>query len=339
MSGKKVGGIEWAPLNIPLQRRLQTLAAFMAVMTFFFGGVSGLFFLAYLLHTKYYWITFLYAVWLLYDYETCSRGGRRFEWVRRWKLHTYLRDFFPISLVKTAELDPGQNYIVGYHPHGVMGAGTTNFTNEANNVSHVFPGVKFTVLTLKLLHFLPFYREFISACGLCDVSKESINYIFRKKGNAIVILIGGAKESMDANPRKTTLVLKGRKGFAKMALKHGAHLVPAFSFGENDIFRLLVKNDPGSRVRKLQRYVQKVAGYAPIMVSGRGIFNYTFGFVPYRHPITTVVGKPIVVEKDEDPSLEKITALHETYMAELEKLFNTHKDKYGYGDQSLEFIE
>lgn len=59
------------------------------------------------------------------------------------------------------------------------------------------------------------------ALGLCDVSKDSIDCIFRTKGNATVILIGGAKESMDSGPSMASLVLKGRKGFIKMALKHG----------------------------------------------------------------------------------------------------------------------
>ena len=67
-----------------------------------------------------------------------------------------------------------------------------------------------------------------------------------------------------------------------------AHLCPVYTFGENDIFRLAMNIKPGSRVRKMQRMFQKVMGYAPIVVVGRGIFNYTFGFVPYRVPVTTV---------------------------------------------------
>lgn len=213
--------MEFAPLNVPLHRRLQTLAALVATLTFFFGGISGLITLLFLLHTKYYWVSFSYLAWLCYDYRTSSQGGRRFEWIRRLKMHTYLRDFFPIRLMKSVDLNPNYSYIVGYHPHGVMGIGTANFSTEANDISRVFSGITFHVLTLKLLHFLPFYREYISALGACDVSKESISYIFRKKGTAVVILIGGAKESLDANPDRTSIVLKGRKGFVKLALKHG----------------------------------------------------------------------------------------------------------------------
>ena len=248
-------GLELAPLSIPFPRRLQMLAAVAATDIFFFGGPTGAVVILYLLHTKYYWISFLYLAWMWYDWETSSRGGRRIEMARKATMYNYLRDYFPLKLIKTAELDPTQNYVFGYHPHGetiylmshffklsisnlfviishvrfflfsvfagVMGVGTINFVSEATNSSKLFPGVRFTVLTLKLMHYFPFYREYLSAMGYCDVSKESISYIFRKKGNAVVILIGGAKEAMDTDPKKTCVVLKERKGFVKVALKHG----------------------------------------------------------------------------------------------------------------------
>lgn len=40
-------------------------------------------------------------------------------------------------------------------------------------------------------------------------------------GNAVIIVVGGAAESLDAHPGSTTLTLKDRKGFVKMALKTG----------------------------------------------------------------------------------------------------------------------
>ena len=63
--------------------------------------------------------------------------------------------------------------------------------------------------------------------------------------------------------------------------------MPVFSFGENDIF-CQASNPPGSRLRKLQVKVAKYAGFAAPLFYGRGVFNYTFGLVPYRKPITTV---------------------------------------------------
>ena len=58
---------------------------------------------------------------------------------------------------------------------------------------------------------------------MCDVSKESISYICEHKdgGNAAVVIVGGAAESLDAHPGSCTLTLKNRKGFIRMALLTG----------------------------------------------------------------------------------------------------------------------
>ena len=51
------------------------------------------------------------------------------------------------------------------------------------------------------------------------------------------------------------------------------------------------------------------------------------------------MGKPIFTEKDENPSQDKINELHQRYMKELKELFDDNKAKYGYQDQTLEFID
>lgn len=59
------------------------------------------------------------------------------------------------------------------------------------------------------------------------------------------------------------------------------------------------------------------------------MFQYNFGLLPYRKPITTIVGKPIDVELTPNPTQEQIDALHQTYMDAVQELFYAHKDKYG----------
>ena len=58
---------------------------------------------------------------------------------------------------------------------------------------------------------------------MCDVSRESINWITTKggKGNAVVIIIGGAEEALEARPQSYRLILRKRKGFCKLALQTG----------------------------------------------------------------------------------------------------------------------
>ena len=42
---------------------------------------------------------------------------------RDWITWTYFQKYFPIELVKTADLDPNRKYLMCSHPHGVMCAG------------------------------------------------------------------------------------------------------------------------------------------------------------------------------------------------------------------------
>ena len=69
----------------------------------------------------------------------------------------------------------------------------------------------------------PFHRDYLLSHGLVDVSKESINYVFSKKGtgNVGIIVIGGAAEAMESYPKAATVVLKNRKGFVKVAIRNG----------------------------------------------------------------------------------------------------------------------
>lgn len=69
-----------------------------------------------------------------------------------------------------------------------------------------------------------------------------------------------------------------------------AALVPIFSFGENDAFDQ-VENLPGSWLRWCQDRLQRIMGISLPLFHGQGVFQHSFGFLPYRRPITTV-GEP-----------------------------------------------
>lgn len=64
-------------------------------------------------------------------------------------------------------------------------------------------------------------------------------------------------------------------------------LVPAFSFGENELFDQ-VSNPKGSWLRWIQHRLQQIMGISLPLFHARGIFQYSFGLVPYRRPINTV---------------------------------------------------
>ncbi|PIC41535.1 hypothetical protein B9Z55_008920 [Caenorhabditis nigoni] len=193
-----------------------------------------------------------------------------------------------------------------------------------------YPGITFNLCTLGLNFKIPIRREILLLFGCIDCSKESMEYALNSKnqGRALVLVVGGAAESLDAHPGKHELTLMSRKGFVREALLTGAHLVPVYSFGENDVFEQAA-NPPGSTLRKWQEKLRKSMGTALPMVKGRGFLQYTYGFLPFRRSINTVIGAPITVEKTENPTNEQIEKLHEKYVEKLVELFEGHKQRFG----------
>ncbi|KAK0411117.1 hypothetical protein QR680_005491 [Steinernema hermaphroditum] len=211
----------------------------------------------------------------------------------------------------------------------------TSFATEGNGFSKTFPGITPSLATLEGQFYFPFRRELILWTGCITASKESISYQLNrdKGGRAVAIVLGGAEEALDANPDNFDLTLKSRKGFAKLALKHGAHLVPLYNFGENSTFTQL-KSERGTFLRRLQSGFKSMAGFSPPIFMGRGIFNYSFGLLPHRVPVSTVVGAAIPVEKVESPTREQIDELHKKYCNALTMLFDEHKMNYGIAEDS-----
>ncbi|XP_048389082.2 2-acylglycerol O-acyltransferase 2 [Stegostoma tigrinum] len=333
--------INFAPLRLPLYRRVQTAVVLLWVFSFLALAQCCLALFGGLLFTRFWFVSVLYATWWFWDRNTPYQGGRNFRFLRRLRLWNYFRDYFPIHLIKTADLDPKKNYIFGFHPHGVLVAGAFgNFCTEVTGFREMYPGLKPHVLMLPLWFRIPFFRDYIMSGGLVPSAKESAQYLLKRAegGNVAVIAIGGAPEALDARPGALTLLLKNRKGFVKLALQFGASLVPVFSFGENEVFDQ-VNNPKGSLLRKIQERLQKVMGISLPLFHARGVFQYCFGLMPYRKPIHTVVGKPIDLEKKENPTQQEIDETHQKYIEELIKLFEEHKAKYKLAeDNHLTFI-
>ncbi|KAM8835183.1 2-acylglycerol O-acyltransferase 2 [Synchiropus picturatus] len=333
--------IDFAPLDVPFQRRLQTAVVLLWVFSFLALAPLCILLYFYLLFTPYWSISVLYSIWWFLDFDTPTRGGRRVPLLCGLKLWEHFRDYFPIKLVKTADLDPKLNYVIGFHPHGVLVAGAfSNFCSYATGFTQMFPGLTSHLLMLPLWFRAPFFRDYIMCAGLIPSDKESASYPLRQRGggNAVVIAVGGAPEALDAHPGTYNVLLAKKKGFIKMAMENGAYLVPAFSFGENEVFDQ-VENPRGTWLRWTQERLQSIMGISLPLFHARGIFQYSFGLMPYRKPIATVVGRPIKVKRTEKPTAQQLDDLHQHYMDELSNLFEEHKSNYGVDpDMHLSFV-
>lgn len=79
----------------------------------------------------------------------------------------YFRDYFPVRLIKTAELPPDNNYFLIMYPHGILPFGVlANFGSSANEIeTKVFPGVDMRFITLDINFYSPITREYFLSLG------------------------------------------------------------------------------------------------------------------------------------------------------------------------------
>ncbi|XP_045731587.2 2-acylglycerol O-acyltransferase 3 isoform X1 [Mirounga angustirostris] len=335
--GQRLGQESPQPRRDPTMESVQkqwpkVVSAYQYVLTFLFMGPFFSLLVLFLLFTSFWSVSVLYLVWFLLDWDTPNQGGRRFEWTRNWAVWKHARDYYPIKLVKTAELPPDRNYVLGGHPHGIMCIGTfCNFSTEANNFSKQFPGIQVSSAALASLFHFPIYRDYIMSYGICSVNRWSLDFVLsqRRLGQAVIIMVGGAQESLYAIPGKHCLILRNRKGFVRLALRHGASLVPVYSFGENDVFNFKVFAT-NSWQYMCQITFKKIMGFVPCIFWGHGLFSAnSWGLVPFARPITTVVGRPIPVPQRLDPTEEEVDHYHMLYLEALEQLFEDHKESCG----------
>jgi hypothetical protein len=330
--------MEFHGIFTPFQRRLQMMAIFIWGFLAFIIPFGGLMLLGLLLLN--FALPFIYIGWIYYDRETRNKGGRSIDCIRNLGIWKYYKDYFPLKLIKTADLDPKRNYLMCAHPHGMFCNGPFGcFGTGAMDFNKLYPKMTPHLLTVDTFFMIPFAREFFLTFGAIPATKKSMTYILSYPGGGKVgvLLPGGLPEMLSSRLNTNTLYLASKKGFIKLALQNGSPLVPVYSFGETNVYDQLL-NDEGSLIKKIQVACVRAVGFYLPVVNGRGILQYSYGILPNKIPITTVVGAPIEVEKTPQPTQEQIDTLHSKYVDALTQLFYAHRESAGYGDAELEIV-
>lgn len=278
-------------------------------------------------------LLFIYVLYIYFD-KSHERGSKACAWLKQHKFWKSLCNYFPIILVKAnpdTVFDPKGTYMFGYHPHGIISVGCfVSFAANATGVNEMFPGIDIHAATLNTNFNVPFWRELILRLGVISVSAPSLKYVLNQgPGNAVIVVPGGAAEALDARPGTHSLTLNRRQGFFRIALEHGASLVPIYSFGENDLYEQ-VPNDEGTVIRKVQNLLLKYLGFATPFFSGAGSSGTAIPMnpIPSRVPIITVVGDPIHCPQIESPTQEDIDRVRVLYVEKLQEIFTKFADKY-----------
>jgi 2-acylglycerol O-acyltransferase 2 len=193
-------------------------------------------------------------------------------------------------------------------------------TNREGGFAELFPGIDFRVVCATFCFYIPIYRELLLGLGFADASRFSAHRLL-ESGRSIALVPGGATEALYCSSTKEVLYLSKRRGFIRLALQHGAALVPVYSFNETNVFEVYQGGQgfPWNMLDKAKRKFQMIFGISlPIVLN----------VIPRRAQITTVFGPPVQVPKVEDPKDEEVEKWLGEYTKALRKLYEENHQKY-----------
>lgn len=254
------------------------------------------------------------------------RSDKLWPWLHH--LDRLVQTYFSGSVVRETELSPDSLYVFGFHPHGVLPV-SLFWLRNSEDWSRLFPGIVFSVLTASSLHLVPFMRDLLQWKGGREVSRDSFAYSLAQ-GRNVLVVPGGQTELMlsRSNEKEVRMTCK-HTGFIRMAMAHGATLVPVFSFGENDVL-------DNVRIPWLQRWFIKCLGSALPFHPHSDYFLP----VPRKQCITIVVGNPVSVERVSNPTPEQLDDVLSRYLEEIVRIFEKHKNSlYELKDRELVIMD
>ncbi|KAJ2865880.1 diacylglycerol O-acyltransferase 1, partial [Coemansia asiatica] len=258
----------------------------------------------------------IYLAFCFFDPRPYDGVGRRVPSVKKLPIWTHVNKYFKPRMIFEEPLDASKKYVFGSHPHGVISytsqliAGTTGLGIESH-----FPGLVVRGVTMPATFSIPFFRDYALAMGCLSCDRDSIRAALSERRHklhqSLLVVVGGAQESMLAHEDSADLILLKRRGFISEAVRAGCDLVPIYNFNENSIYKL-VDNPPDSLVYKFEMAIRSFFGFTILLFHGRNIF-----FTPYRTQLTAVVGRSIRVKRNYDASTEEIDEYHRLYVEEL----------------------
>lgn len=327
--------------NVPFRRRMQTLCTL--IFTWTTPLLVSSVFLIYVAIRRSKWsilFVFFYVGWMFILDDEAPRHGRPWWMVKRVRNLTWLwrfcAEYYPLQLVRTKELPSTGNYMFCLHPHGVFSLShAINFATNGTGFFTHFPGIKCLLVTLRQQFKVPFHREYLLGMGAVEVSRESLlNTLTKGPGWSVAIVPGGSQEALDSVNGTMRLTILRRKGFVRIALRTGTSLVPVFAFGENELYKTAKGAKRLMPIRLWQTFLKKCYGLASPTVMGRGVFIKTCPdpfMLPFRKPVTTVVGPPLELPRLPDPLPSDVDYWHGKYVEKMKELWELSAPTYAPG--------
>jgi len=284
----------------------------------------------------------VYGLHVLFGNAMHTGSLESYVW-RGLDLHLSVMEYFNFRLLVEDDLEilPDRKYVIGTHPHGTYALGQLPFmfTSPYNPLFQLFPFLKDKVhgTGASVVFYIPIVREMFLLAGHIVVSKGTL-IRWLSKSHSVGIVVGGEAEVMVTRNNDDRLILRGRKGFIKLALSHGADLLPTYCFHNTDVFHINTTFLQGFRLWLKDN----------LKISIPVIYGWKGTPFPNPVPLCVAIGAPIQVPQPRDvtdvdkidptkewvvggvPPDDVVDEYYHKYVAALQKLFDSHKIAAGY---------
>ncbi|XP_078437724.1 diacylglycerol O-acyltransferase 2D-like [Wolffia australiana] len=218
--------------------------------------------------------------------------------------------------------DDSRSYVIAAEPHSIFPVGAVCL----QNICGLMPLTKTKVLASTAMFCAPILRQVMTWMGVVPASRKNfVNYL--KEGYSIIVIPGGVQEIIYMKKGYEVAYLKKRQGFVRIAIETGSPLVPVFCFGQTKAFNWWKPR--GQLYARLSRALR----FPPLLFWG------VFGTpIPHRSQIHIVVGKPIEVKQNPNPTAEEVARVHSQFIADVDALFSKYREITGYPETEFKIL-
>jgi len=243
---------------------------------------------------------------------------------RHFWLFTFMRRVYRQRVHVPAGLEAEEQIILALHPHGSMADYRAILDGQLLDLLPALRG-KMRWLAASVLFRLPIVRELTLWTGCID-ARRSVAESALRGGYSVGVLPGGEQEQLRTRYGRESVYLRKRFGFVKLALRFGVPLVPGYVFGCVDLYHT------SSLLFSAREWLVRSLGVCvPVCFGAWGV-----PMAPLAVPLNVVIGRPIKLPRNPEPTDEDVARALDQYIAALRALFDENKARFGYADRELE---